>query len=260
MDKSDGRVESLWDSNGNRYNHGRDQVVKSTEAINGTKESSVATNSVDTGTLEGCSASGSSGCPTNGTRNSQAEESNADDGGQNIDEDAPDVPPGFPPLNAPSVPSNASSTVTDIHQGNGIPSKFPRDAIKNPPSATGARPPDMENQRANNQNSFNRVTAHIVWEGGFQVVPVSKCGNCLFPKQAGGVGITAIIIALEEVVKAAQGCACLCCHGIDGFKVLKLGSSGIFVSCDGFMIEFHVINNVLEEKLQCSLIASLKMP
>ena len=68
MDRSDGRVESLWDSNGNRYNHGRDQVVKSTEAINGTKESSVATNSVDAGTPEGCSASGSSGCPTNGTR------------------------------------------------------------------------------------------------------------------------------------------------------------------------------------------------
>ena len=68
MDRSDGRVESLWDSNGNRYNHGRDQVVKSTEAINGTKESSVATSSVDAGTPEGCSASGSSGCPTNGTR------------------------------------------------------------------------------------------------------------------------------------------------------------------------------------------------
>ncbi|XP_057490499.1 histone-lysine N-methyltransferase ASHH2-like [Actinidia eriantha] len=278
MDRSDGRVESLWDSNGNRYNHGRDQVVKSTEAINGTKESSVATNSVDAGTPEGCSASGSSGCPTNGTRTRKRksrwdqpaeintdvgspqhkepkiepsflqkshsvaqpelgkvvlahinginrEESNADDGGQNNDEDVPDVPPGFFPLNAPSVPSNASSTVTDIHQGNGIPSKFPGDAVmghpngrfnnrlavsygiplpvvqqfgvpqaetleswivapgmpfhpfpplpqfprdmrESPPcagnsdtipSTSGTRPPDTENQSANNQNSFNQV-------------------------------------------------------------------------------------------------------
>ncbi|XP_028078340.1 histone-lysine N-methyltransferase ASHH2-like [Camellia sinensis] len=56
----------------------------------------------------------------------QMEANRADDGGQNLEDD--DVPPGFaPPRNGPSVPSNASSMVTDIHRENRIPAKCPRE-------------------------------------------------------------------------------------------------------------------------------------
>ncbi|GMP79538.1 hypothetical protein CsSME_00035035 [Camellia sinensis var. sinensis] len=189
MDRSDGRVEFHQGSNCIRsspsYNPWRDQGVKTTEETNCIKESIVATNSVDAGTVEGGSSSCASGCPTNGTKtrkrksrwdqpavekepkvqpsllqishsglqpeigqvvdhkngihredkpcsgyvhdiSQQMEANRADDGGQNLEDD--DVPPGFaPPRNGPSVPSNASSMVTDIHRENRIPAKCPRE-------------------------------------------------------------------------------------------------------------------------------------
>ncbi|KAL6962238.1 hypothetical protein U1Q18_037194 [Sarracenia purpurea var. burkii] len=167
IDRSDGRVEFLRGSNCNRYsssfNHWRDS--RSTETINCSKQSIPPTSSVDAATVEGCSASGSSDCPANGTKTRKRKSrwdqpaeiktevkspqhkepkiqpsflqnshnlNGAVDQGQNIDEE--DVPPGFSPPTAPMVPSNASSTLTDINHANGIPSKFPCEVVMGHPN------------------------------------------------------------------------------------------------------------------------------
>uniref|UniRef100_A0A5B6ZFR2 Histone-lysine N-methyltransferase ASHH2 n=1 Tax=Davidia involucrata TaxID=16924 RepID=A0A5B6ZFR2_DAVIN len=72
MDSDDGRMEFHRGSNCNRFlashNHWRDQSVRPMETIDCVKQSTVATPPVDSGIQEGCSASSSSGCATNGTR------------------------------------------------------------------------------------------------------------------------------------------------------------------------------------------------
>lgn len=71
MDRSDCRVEFLRDSDSNRYSpsyiHGHDKTGNTEEAISSIKQSVTTPNSDDTCTVEGCSASGTSGFPTNGT-------------------------------------------------------------------------------------------------------------------------------------------------------------------------------------------------
>ncbi|CAL5333188.1 unnamed protein product [Camellia sinensis] len=69
LDRSNGKVEFHWGSNCNRHSASqRDQGVKTIEAINCINQSIVATNSVNTSTLESCSAPPGSDLQTSGTK------------------------------------------------------------------------------------------------------------------------------------------------------------------------------------------------
>ncbi|KAA8546452.1 hypothetical protein F0562_002809 [Nyssa sinensis] len=73
VDSDDGRMEFQRGSNCNRFpalhNDWRDQSGRATEAIDCVKQSTLATTPNDSGIQDGCSASSSSTCATNGTRN-----------------------------------------------------------------------------------------------------------------------------------------------------------------------------------------------